>query len=758
MSATGVASDENPVPEAGWPGALLVGWVAASATLMAWGYGLSTVHALASRPGWVLGAVIAAAAAVTGGRVALLRSNSNAVSLQPRERGLVALIILYVGVAAVLLAGIVTAFASAPSNWDSLTYHLARVGYYLQQGSLADFGANYFPQEQQARGASILQSAILTLSGKSDRLVGLPQLLGYVMCLVAVYVLARQSARGVVAAAAAAAVFGLVTIVAVEAPTAQNDLVLVSYLGAGLVGGIGYLQRGGRGMLLLGGGGFALALAVKASALTCVPGAALVLAVVAGRTSATRHVIFRRITALALAVAVVTALFAAPGGYWKNWRRFGSPIGGPPMMGHASGPEMGISRWRMGAVNAVRFAGDFFTLDGLPEKWGGAAGNRIKRVLGRGAKALGFDAESAVATRSPFSWTRPRLSDENVSFFGWMGAVILIPGCLGAFVLWRRQPVGVAFAAAFAVFCVGQAIAGPYDPWRGRLFLYGAIFAAPGAAWLFEAGGSAIRRLAWGAAIVGAVAIIPALLWRSPNPLLPRPGAKSIFNLGRLEQMAVHHDSYPALAAFERLVPAHARVVVGMPDNEYEYVFFGRGLTRRLIPISQTQLHPELMETADFLVYDGRLRLPRLPTDIPLGYRWALRRLSSLRPADFDFISGLHAPEEGFAWMADEVHLRLRPAAEKWVNLEIGARLPGLPPAEAVVIRVDGVEFRAAFREEKISVSVPLSAGLEHDLRVVSPTGARTPLQLGLSADPRPLSYRVRILEVSDRALFPLIH
>lgn len=756
MSDAFAKPEPAPAPESGWFGALLAAWIALSASVIAWGYGLSAFHGLASLPGWMLGAGLSVATAITAGR-AVLRRESPSDSGTPTIHFTPPVFILYAGVAAVLTAGVITALGAAPSNWDSLTYHLARVGYYLQQGSLADFGANYFPQEQQARGASVLQCALITLSGGSDLLVGIPQLFSYAMCLASVNVLARQIGCGPVAALAAAAVFGLLTTVAVEAPTAQNDLVLVSYLGAGLVGALGYLARGQRGMLWLAVGGFALALSVKASALTCVPATAIVLSATVWRSPEVRAIIWRRLAILATTGLLAGAVFAAPGGYWKNWWRFGNPIGGPPMTAHAGGPESGGSRWRMGALNATRFAGDLFTLDGLPEAWWGAVGNRFKRACGSVLKKIGLDAESGVGARAPFSWTRPRAADENLSFFGWMGAVILIPGCIGALVLCRRYPFCAAFAFAFVIFLAGQAFAGPYDPWRGRLLLYGAIFAAPAAAWLFETPTRLLRRIAWGAAVVGAFAIVPALLWRSPNPLLSRPEAHSLFGLNRLEQMALHHASYPALATFDRLVPPHSRVIVAMPDNEYEYALFGTGLTRRLIPIGQARLHPELADTADFLIYDGRIRLPRQPTDIGLGYRWALRRLGPLRPADFASVSGLYEAEDGFAWMAEKLELHVRPLTEQWVNVELGARLPPLPEADHLVVEVDGAEFRAAFHDGQISASIPLKAAFDHRIAMVSPTGARSPLALGLSNDARQLSYRVRILQVSDHARFPII-
>src|SRR4051812_36858322 len=119
MSATVVASGECPPPESGWAGALLAAWVAGSATLMAWGYGLSAVHMLASRPGWWFGALLAVLVAVAAGRAVGSEIKTTTAPVRERgERWPIALFVLYAGVAAVVVAGSITAFASAPSNWD----------------------------------------------------------------------------------------------------------------------------------------------------------------------------------------------------------------------------------------------------------------------------------------------------------------------------------------------------------------------------------------------------------------------------------------------------------------------------------------------------------------------------------------------------------------------------------------------------------------------------------------------------------------
>src|ERR1051326_5256486 len=173
----------------------LTAWVAGCALMIAWGYGLSAFHLLSSRGGCLIGTAISIIVAMMAGRAMrvawLIGSPTPAAADRP-----MALFILYAGVGAVVIAGAITGLVAAPSNWDSLTYHLARVGYYLQQGSLADFGANYYCQEEHGRAASILLCALLSLCGRSDALFALPQLFAYGACLAAVYLMVRQIGHG----------------------------------------------------------------------------------------------------------------------------------------------------------------------------------------------------------------------------------------------------------------------------------------------------------------------------------------------------------------------------------------------------------------------------------------------------------------------------------------------------------------------------------------------------------------------------------
>ena len=109
-----------------------------------------------------------------------------------------------------------------------------------------------------------------------------------------------------------------------------------------------------------------------------------------------------------------------------------------------------------------------------------------------------------------------------------------------------------------------------------------------------------------------------------------RGGAsRQFWKLSRLEQVA---GELPHAIAFDRTVPPDATVAVCLPDNQPEYVLFGAGLTRTLLPINSFArgLQP-IPERADWLVFASGLGIPVEPGDeplpVPAGEAWYLRRL-----------------------------------------------------------------------------------------------------------------------------------
>ena len=139
-----------------------------------------------------------------------------------------ALAVLAVVVAAELAYLAALALFTPPTEYDVLTYHLTRAILWIQQHSVApvagvsDTRINDLPPD-----AEILQGSTMLLSG-SIRFVGFVQLASLAAAVVAIYGTACRIGFGRQQAAFGALVFPTLTVVALQAPSALNDLIAAS--------------------------------------------------------------------------------------------------------------------------------------------------------------------------------------------------------------------------------------------------------------------------------------------------------------------------------------------------------------------------------------------------------------------------------------------------------------------------------------------------------------------------------------------------
>jgi hypothetical protein len=128
-------------------------------------------------------------------------------------------IVTILGVTAVI------ALVSPPNGWDAVSYHMSRVVYWIQNGSVAHFPTHNL---RQVIFSPFAEFAILNLQllWGGDRLANLVQWAAFAGCLLAVAELVRRCG-GTPAAVGAAVVFAATLPMAiVQASGTENDLVL----------------------------------------------------------------------------------------------------------------------------------------------------------------------------------------------------------------------------------------------------------------------------------------------------------------------------------------------------------------------------------------------------------------------------------------------------------------------------------------------------------------------------------------------------
>jgi hypothetical protein len=281
-----------------------------------------------------------------------------------------------------------------------------------------------------------------------------------------------------------------------------------------------------------------------------------------------------------------------------------------------------------GTKNLLRYAIDFLSLDGLPPPaLGSFLQERGRRLLATACDFWGIELEHPAGVRAAFSLAKRPVTHELHSSWGILGWAFVWPAVGLMLVSRGSSGWGRTLALASMVFLAAQAFSAPYDPWRGRYFTTAAVFACPATAWLIaRLQGRFAKVLVIAIVGLGGLSGVSAVLERR-SWALPLVGDAQ--SRDRLRQLT--HDVpelYLTVRRYEELVPRDAAVAAALRPDSAEYLLFGEGLMRRILPVNSflRGLQAPSPE-AQFLVYT-RGYPEAQGTDIHLGAGWYLRKLT----------------------------------------------------------------------------------------------------------------------------------
>jgi Glycosyltransferase family 87 len=489
---------------------------------------------------------------------------------------------------------------STPQNdFDTIVDHLWRAGLWLRNHEVgypdcacAPYINAYPPHGEMG----VLATMAL---GGSDRYVGLVQASAHVALAIGVVGVARRVGLGRSEALLGGLLVATLPVIALQASTAQNDLVVAAFLVAAVV----FLLEAARTAPWLAAVATALAVGTKVTAAIGIPllVAIALLAPSLGRRGAR------------LAAVVVGS---AAGAYWYvvNWVHTGSWDGGFPYEDVDHSPLSTVARALRSAIQLIELPG---AVGGDRWLYAVAASALVVGAIAVGARrgsrtatAWGFVA-ALVALAPVLTPTARRYADEaylelwralgrddlaiavgrdltrsasNVTWYGPLGAMLVVGGLVLAVVATRSGVPGrlaVLFALAPAYWIVALAALLFYQDAAGRFLM--APVALSGALWGIVA---RLRPLAWGLAGIAVTALALALLNDSKRPsgvpLLERPAPDSYWSIPRWRAQGEEVHVPELIRYVDEEVPADARVALGITPSDPAYIFFGRDLDRRL--------------------------------------------------------------------------------------------------------------------------------------------------------------------------------
>ncbi len=436
--------------------------------------------------------------------------------------------------------------ATPPNNGDSLTYHLTRAAAWLQHGGVHEISAGGSSENEFPPNAEIeILFTFVWLRG--DGAAALPQLLALVALGGAVYGCARRLGYSRPASLFPALVAATLSDVALQATTTQNDLVVAALVAAAAY----FLRRDALVELALAGIAVGLALGTK-------------------------------FTACGLAVAAVCAVvgFAIFGSYVyvRNVADSGRPTGSLAGAPGENRPDVTAA----GTISTVaRFTYHFADLSGLDIGY-----RRLLPVTGaarRTFRLLRIPTNPPESTGYPFSFNINQRANEDLSYFGPLGFLVVLPlAVLFPVLAARRQasPAHAAHALSLPLYLVALALAYRYSV-HGRFLLTPAALVLPLAA--------SIYRSRWIAAAAAAVAAVFLVLALAHNEMKPT-GLRGTTPIWRLSRSEAQSQQWPGslvllIDALERNVPADAAVGTVTNELDPDYVLYGPQLRRRLVPL-----------------------------------------------------------------------------------------------------------------------------------------------------------------------------
>lgn len=402
--------------------------------------------------------------------------------------GKVALVLLAALAAFALLAAM-----AEPETLDALTYHLPRIGHWLQDGRVqvlasADARLNFV-----AVLPDIFMAWLVGGVRQGFRLAVLAQAFGGVATLGATIGLARQSGLNRRASLLAGGLLLGMANVAVQFTSAQTDLFTTGVLAASFYLWLAALRRGGCSDL--GAMGAGLAIGAKGTLFYLAPGAVIWVAWLGWHHPLAWAKWRRTLAAAALGVCA----FAFPG-FARNWLAYGDALG----------PREWVQRLHQGLDSGYGQAHKVYwnlksalaqTLEPQSQPLGlrsvsRDAGLAIARSLPTNDRYTLGDLDRRATLEKLLQRTDP---DVDVTSFGVVTSVVFVGGALLALSR-RREAEGrliLVWSAGIAVFILFFYAMQQWHPFGFRYFVLVAPWVAVVAAWGIEQLAPPWRNAAW---------------------------------------------------------------------------------------------------------------------------------------------------------------------------------------------------------------------------------------------------------------------
>ncbi|MFT5884028.1 MAG: hypothetical protein ACI9IP_000480 [Arcticibacterium sp.] len=515
--------------------------------------------------------------------------------------------VLSVGLLICSFINVLVLFMTYPNEWDSMTGHLVKCAYYIQNGNMDRLGGTSWSIDFYPNSLPTLQ--ILGYHVFGEKGFKVIHFLAYWIFVLTTFGITKSAFSNVRGALFVGLIAALLPSALIQAVTTETDIVQSAYLG--LV--IYFLMKVYRHASWLNIILFVFSSAVwvshKVTFLLIGPAVAVLVLFMFFQRSTIR----KRALPTVLGLALGLCIYVLPNGYIANVKEVGKFS-----LGALSAPEE-VMKWhgienyssaeklKNFQLNVLRYSSDFLQLDGIRNTETGSKVNEAFRFLPNkifekfALERLQFwvvyPFEMMGSKQMHFYKERP--------FWGIISFMLVLPVIVLLLFFWRKREgasLALIFMLAGLLHFLSLCFSAPYDPIKGRYFMNMAVWFLPLLAWFFKENKGMKYILA--CSFVIAISAIFTLSHRSLYPLF---GENSIFRIDRLSQvMLTRPETKSAYERFDELVPEDAVVALGTQQEHEDYIYplWGKDFKRTLIPIHpfRSAVKP-IPKEAEFLFY-----------------------------------------------------------------------------------------------------------------------------------------------------------
>jgi len=490
------------------------------------------------------------------------------------------LLILAICVAGVLLLSAVLNYIVPPNNNDALSYHVARIVRWMQQGSTSPWETPFVWQLSFPLNAQLVYLWTLLFTNSDHFIAFIPMIAGLLTSLI-IYLLAQELGFSRRNAVFSALIWLTLPVVQLHLTSVRHDLISTwLFLSA-----FYFFHRWGKtrefAYLLLSALALALVVGTNFSIAAYLPGMALMLLLgfVFYRYS------FKQVLQWVGVTLLCFLLFSSPI-YVSNAIYFGSPLGpdAAQMTSAAVAEEMPLGKYII--INTTRWFYQLLDFSWLPQPVQQALVSAKAWLARLVFTPLGLNLEGDIATLDAhrFTWGRLYQLQEDEAWFGLIGGLLIFPTSLAAFVqgLKRKDILRIMPFVFFLTVLVTCSLIRPgWTPFDGRYFMpLAAMCTAFLPLWLQGKSAKGVE------AIVVAVSIFSMAMVVLFNPAKQVIGGAAIWKMNRIDMLTRQSYSSKEMLYLAEAIPSGATVgVAAKPQNYQEYGLFGEDFSRKVVNI-----------------------------------------------------------------------------------------------------------------------------------------------------------------------------